>query len=222
MRARFLAGLLVVAGLGQAAVASASVLIDDFNGSTVNAGIWTVALGAPTVSGSALHLASTATSTDVITSVATYDTGIEFKVATAPTGHAYFGVRTTDGFSKVLIRNDGDDSPVYHAVLWNDGADNQVSSGFSVSAGDVFALNYGTSGASLYKNQSLIWSETDLGLRNASAEVFLGLSSNSVAPNGTVSSIGIDSVSHVPEPGTILLLATGLIGLLAYAWRKHK
>ena len=26
----------------------------------------------------------------------------------------------------------------------------------------------------------------------------------------------------VPEPGTLVLLATGLIGLLCYAWRKRK
>ena len=25
-----------------------------------------------------------------------------------------------------------------------------------------------------------------------------------------------------PEPGTLVLLATGLVGLLAYAWRKRK
>ena len=29
-------------------------------------------------------------------------------------------------------------------------------------------------------------------------------------------------VSNVPEPGALVLLATGLIGLLAYAWRKRK
>jgi hypothetical protein len=30
------------------------------------------------------------------------------------------------------------------------------------------------------------------------------------------------SVSEVPEPGTLTLVVCGLLGLLAYAWRKHK
>jgi hypothetical protein len=30
------------------------------------------------------------------------------------------------------------------------------------------------------------------------------------------------TLSEVPEPGTMALLATGLIGLLAYAWRKRR
>ncbi|MCX5653889.1 MAG: PEP-CTERM sorting domain-containing protein, partial [Planctomycetota bacterium] len=30
------------------------------------------------------------------------------------------------------------------------------------------------------------------------------------------------TVDVVPEPGTLLLLVTGLLGLLAYAWRKRK
>ena len=32
----------------------------------------------------------------------------------------------------------------------------------------------------------------------------------------------IVTTSAIPEPGTLTLLATGLIGLLAYAWRKRR
>ena len=42
----------------------------------------------------------------------------------------------------------------------------------------------------------------------------------------TIQSAQFDNVrltySSVPEPGTIVLLVTGLLGLLAYAWRKRK
>ena len=36
----------------------------------------------------------------------------------------------------------------------------------------------------------------------------------------TFDDVGISSV--VPEPSTIALLTTGLLGLLAYAWRKRR
>jgi len=31
-----------------------------------------------------------------------------------------------------------------------------------------------------------------------------------------------DTTTGVPEPGTLALLAAGLIGLLCYAWRKRR
>ena len=38
---------------------------------------------------------------------------------------------------------------------------------------------------------------------------------------GLLAGAGINLVS-TPEPGTIAMLAAGLVGLLAYAWRKRK
>ena len=40
--------------------------------------------------------------------------------------------------------------------------------------------------------------------------------------NNALSGAEISTLASVPEPSTILLLTTGLIGLLAYAWRKRK
>ena len=37
-----------------------------------------------------------------------------------------------------------------------------------------------------------------------------------------IDNVRLDQTSPIPEPGTLALLATGLIGLLAYAWRKRK
>jgi hypothetical protein len=39
---------------------------------------------------------------------------------------------------------------------------------------------------------------------------------------GTIDNFKIEGFGAVPEPGTIVLLVTGALGLLAYAWRKHK
>lgn len=44
---------------------------------------------------------------------------------------------------------------------------------------------------------------------------------NATSPNGGNSGIFAVAVSTVPEPGSIVLLAMGLMGLLCYAWRKR-
>jgi hypothetical protein len=49
-------------------------------------------------------------------------------------------------------------------------------------------------------------------------------SSLALPPGGaglSIDGMGL-SVSIVPEPGTLALLAAGLLGLLCYAWRKRK
>jgi hypothetical protein len=40
--------------------------------------------------------------------------------------------------------------------------------------------------------------------------------------NGGFRMVALTGPAPIPEPGTLVLIATGLIGLLAYAWRKRK
>ena len=51
--------------------------------------------------------------------------------------------------------------------------------------------------------QILVWSQGD-------QDAYTGTTSYLLTPVAT------------PEPSTLLLCTTGLLGLLAYAWRKHK
>ena len=55
---------------------------------------------------------------------------------------------------------------------------------------------------------------------NNPLEIILGSTKNA----GTALSVLFDNVqlSSVPEPGTLILAAVGLIGLLAYAWKKGR
>ena len=60
---------------------------------------------------------------------------------------------------------------------------------------------------------------------SAVAKFSLGAYAGAVLGNGDVYYGNIANMTisgEVPEPGTIVLLTTGLVGLLAYAWRKRK
>jgi hypothetical protein len=71
----------------------------------------------------------------------------------------------------------------------------------------------------IYLNGSLIATKTAINLPVNPLLFRIGDGSSSVA--GTVS-LDYVSVTAVPEPGSMVLLSIGLVGLLAYAWRKRR
>lgn len=222
MRTSFLTSALLIVALGQAGMASASVLYDDFNGTTLDTAKWDLQAGSPTIGGSVLATAGVTN----IWSKTEFTDGVEFKVATAPTGHEYLCLKTDDGKSSLMFRNDGVTNPHYVAEHWTDATGSFESPAFDISAGDILGLAFTTSSAAFYKNGSLVWTSPAIdeqgnsaGLTSASAKVQMYTASGA--------SIGIDSVSQgvtvgIPEPSAIVLLATGVFGLLAYAWRKRR
>ena len=100
--------------------------------------------------------------------------------------------------------------------------------GGAFSTANFYTLTYTVDTTTgLMSNVSLSGSTADYSAFNSTAwftdakttYVGVGASSTSGNPSG-----GFDNlrITMIPEPGTLALLATGLLGLLCYAWRKRK
>jgi hypothetical protein len=81
---------------------------------------------------------------------------------------------------------------------------------FSIDAYD-YATNHGGNWLAISKSYS--------GLGDLNRVGFVGYGSGAEGYFGTVS---VNGSVLAPEPGVLVLLATGLLGLLAYAWRKRR
>jgi hypothetical protein len=87
----------------------------------------------------------------------------------------------------------------------------------SLVAGDTVTFGWSTAGVSLYKNGEQIDTTTvsPTGPLLVQAYSYGGATQHYDA-------FSITDTAPIPEPGSLLLMVTGMLGLFCYAWRKHK
>jgi hypothetical protein len=87
-------------------------------------------------------------------------------------------------------------------------------------------INHSSTMNEVYINGSLASTKTGTNPLLNPTKFATGIFSIGARNDGTLNMSGTMSYfkieAQTPEPGTIVLLSTGLIGLLAYAWRKRK
>lgn len=223
MRSRFFSiGVVVVALAAFAASASAGTIIyDNFDGTTLDSSKWYADTGAgfnvPTVSGGAVHI-NNVTATADINSVEKWMVGttLEFKLNSAPIGAGCFGYGVGSGGNSACLRNDQPGGAWQFVVDDNSGVNIYRS-------GDLF--NSGTPGAG--KLYSFVWNADSMALLENGVQLAVATgrslsgSWGAFAYAGNAMSWDYVATSTVPEPTAFVLVATGIFGLLAYAWRKR-
>jgi len=128
-------------------------------------------------------------------------------------------------------------APIPTSILHTTGNAQNLTGGGSAGFGFDVQIAWGTAGppsnAARFNNTDVVsftltrtgLTENDFNFTNtgsAAAHLAAHVQGIPVAGGGTISgAIQDDPPTIVPEPGTWLLMATGLLGLLGYGWRKR-
>lgn len=234
MRMRFGITVLAIAALavpGLTGIVSATTLFsDDFPGTSLDTTTnWTVEPGsdAPTVAGSEVTLSSSGVNgwsqiqTQNTWGYATYS----FTIGTVDlaSDNGGFGIVDPTGTYGAFVRRDmrlgggGSGGKVWQFFTM-DGSSSSHWGGIKIDqplAGQVYDIVYGTSAISLNRNGTEIATESvQLFSANVCAQAFY------YGTSGTSWSLDKVAVSQVPEPSIMAMYASGVLGLLCYAWRK--
>jgi hypothetical protein len=196
---------------------------DDFLGTAIDTNNW-VADATVNVSSSVAHLNST-TGRAAIYSTTTWSAAdalyYNFKVGANFTevagGGNFFGLESglyDASNPQILLRSESGN--LLFRVDDNAGNVYAPLTAVSLLAGDTVSFGWSSAGVNLYKNGTLIDSTT---VSPAGPMLVQAYSFGGAIQNYDVFSI--TDTAPIPEPNSLVLVATGLIGLLAYAWRKR-
>lgn len=207
--------------LGFAGTVSATTIYDDFGGSSVDTNLWTVSPSGnatAAVADSVLTLTSPDDNSGVelrSTSTWGYNT-FRFTIGGAFDGRDGFGINGGGEFAIVRTDLGGSGNGNWKFHVYTPSGEYRSGVIAAPAAGDFFDIVWKADSVSLLKNGSPVDSETTV-LPTATSPKGFQLFCYAGGATGAYG-----SVSVVPEPSTLLLLATGVFGLLAYAWRKQK
>lgn len=117
--------------------------------------------------------------------------------------------------ANVLFNGNGTMRYLVPGVAWYD-----LTQTYSTTEWNTLIITHtnGATGLSAYQLSINGQAPESIGFANASGN----LNGVYVASPGGGGPIYFDSITAVPEPSAIALALTGLVGLLAYAWRKRK
>lgn len=222
--------LVVLASLAMVSSAPAdSTVYDDFSGTAIDSTKWTemASSSGSYLSDGVLYVDNTTGSVSDLMSKTTfgpptgngqYDLRITL-AATAPTGGAIFGVcdstqQSTDLNSALFDCRDR--TTWQNTNSWYCSVNNVKHSISTPGASTVYDFIWTASSIKLYDNGNLIAGE-DAAYTNPMCFRMLAVNGGLVAVDSVSSSYSV-----VPEPASIVIALTGVLGLVCYAWRKRK
>jgi len=228
MRARYLFCVLAIAAVavfGLVGAVSATTIYDDFTGTSLDTTKWTVMNAGGTIVFDGITNMTFAgpAAPEQIGSKTLWgiNTTFEFKIGATGTNNARyqeFGIYDVAGLagSPQIFVKDMVTSGAWTFYVGNATTNHTYTLAAAPAAGDVYDIAWTSASVVLSRNSTVLVTDT-ANVPAATSSMFFTFFD---MYGGSASYDYVGTV--VPEPSTLMLMASGLFGLLAYAWRKRK